>query len=85
MVELFKYRRKQLISKDKVQILSVKVPLEEDEMYTKEMYTSEWPLRLRNIKNNTDYSLGDDNTATITVSFSYTPGGIDNLLNTDLC
>ena len=41
LVELFKYRRKQLISKDKVRILSVKVPLKEDELYTKEMYTSE--------------------------------------------
>ena len=47
LVELFKNRRKQLISKEKLRILSVKVPLEEDEIYTKEMYTSEWTSLLQ--------------------------------------
>lgn len=42
MVELFEYRRTHLVSKDKVRILSVRVPLKEDELYAKEMYTSEW-------------------------------------------
>lgn len=47
VVELFKYRRKHLVSKDKVGILSVRVPLKEDELYTEETYTSEWtPLRI---------------------------------------
>ena len=47
LVELFKYRRKQLSSKDKVRILSVKVPLKKDELYTKETYTSEWTSLLQ--------------------------------------
>ena len=73
MVELFKYRRKQLISKEKVRILSVKVPLEEDEIYTKEVFTSEWTSLL--IKRDTDYFPGEDDEGTITITFAYTPGG----------
>ena len=73
MVELFKYRHKHLISKDKVRILSVKVPLAEDEIYTKGVFTSEWALLL--IKQDTDYLPGEDNEGTISITFAYSPGG----------
>ena len=73
LVELFKYRRKQLISKDKVRILSVNVPLKEDELYTKETYTSEWTLLL--IKRDSDHLPGEEYEGTITIAFAYSPGG----------
>ena len=66
-------------------IFSIKALLLDDVLYTEETYTSEWLLWLRVIGNNTEYSQGDDNAATITISFSYTPGGNDNMLNTGLC
>ena len=73
LVELFQYRHRHLISKDKVRILFVKVPLEEDEIYTKEVFTSEWTLLP--IKRETDHLPGEDNEGTITITFAYTPGG----------
>lgn len=41
MVELFEYSRKYFVMKKKVQILSVKVPLQDNELYTEKIYTSE--------------------------------------------
>ena len=73
LVELFKYRRKQLVSKDKVRILSVKVPLEEDEIYTKGVFTSEWTLLP--IERDTDHLPGEDNEGSVTIAFAYSPGG----------
>lgn len=41
VVELFEYRRKYGL-KEKAQILSMKVLLQDDELYTEKTYTSEW-------------------------------------------
>lgn len=41
VVELFEYKRKRVVLKDRIRILSVKVPLEEDELYTEKTYTGE--------------------------------------------
>lgn len=41
IIQLYKYRHKFGLLKDKVQVLSVKVPLEDDELYTEETYTCE--------------------------------------------
>lgn len=44
MIELFEYRHKYLVLKDKVPIVSVRVPLEDEKLYTEETvtFTSEW-------------------------------------------
>ena len=41
-VELFEYRRKYGVLKDKVRIASMKMPLEDDVLYTEKIYSSEW-------------------------------------------
>ena len=41
VVELFEYRRKHLVLKEKVRILTEKVPLEDGKLYTKETYIGE--------------------------------------------
>lgn len=79
MVELFKYRRKHLITKDKVRILSAKVALKEAELYTKETYTGEWTSLP--IERDTHCLLGEDNGATITISFAYSPRGNERYLS----
>lgn len=73
IVEVFEYRRKYGVKKEEVQILSMKVPLQADELYTEKTYTSEWTSWRS--KYYAEYSLGDDNSATIIITFAYSPGG----------
>lgn len=42
MVELFEYRRKYGVLKEKVQVFSETVLLQDDELYTEKACTSEW-------------------------------------------
>ena len=78
MIELFEYRHK-VISKDKVSILSMKMLLEDDELYAVKTQTSEWtpwpsvPYP--------DCLLGDDNSVIVTITFAYTPGGNTQMMN----
>ena len=78
IVELFEYRG--LVSK-KVPIHSVKVMLDDDELYTEKKYTSEW-TPCRN-ESSADRPPDDDNGVTITISFAYTPGGSDSIIYVD--
>lgn len=78
MIELFEYRHKYLVLKNKVPILSVRVPLEDEKLYTEETYTSERRNRL--IESDTDCLSGNENKGSITITFAYTPGGNDNIL-----
>lgn len=83
VVELFECSRKlKLLKKEKVLIFSIKALLEDDVLYTEETYTSESLTWLRVIMNNTDVSLGDDNTATIQVhSYVFPEGMISNRMS----
>lgn len=81
VVQLYEYRRKYGVVKDKVQIFSKTVSLQDDVLYTEKTYTSEWTSWP--IKNNTDCLLGDDNEGVITITFAYSPGGSSIFLPTN--
>lgn len=78
MVELFEYRRKYGVLKEKVRIISLKMPLDDDVLYTEKTCFSEW-ISWR-IRSHTDCPLGDGGRGTITMTFAYSPGGNDDLL-----
>lgn len=42
VIQLYEYRRKYGVVKDKVQVLSKTVSLQDDELYTEKKYESEW-------------------------------------------
>ena len=42
VIELYEYRRKYKLAKDKVLVLSKTVSLQNDELYTEKKYESEW-------------------------------------------
>lgn len=76
MLQLYEYRRKYGVRKEKLEIFSKTVSLHDDELYTMETYTSECVSHWR-IMSYADCLLGDDGRATIKMSFAYTPGGND--------
>ena len=55
--------------------LSKKILLEDDVLYAKETYTSDCALLADDTYMFVDGSQGDNDTATITLFFAYTPGG----------
>lgn len=73
VVELFEYRRKYRIRESKVQILSEKLYLKDDELYTEENYSCK--LAFLRLKDCADGLLGENNSANIRIVFAYTPGG----------
>lgn len=81
MVELFEYRRKYGVLKDKVRIVSLKMPLDGGVLYTEKTCPSEWASW--RIKSHTDYPLGEDGRGAITMTFAYSPGGNDDLFYID--
>ena len=83
MIELFEYRRKQVVLKDKLSILSMKVALDDDELYTEKFQTSELSPLL--VLTDADCSIGDDNGTIVTITFAYSPGGNILLLKMTYC
>lgn len=70
VVELFEHRNRFRAWKDNVRIFSKTISLQDDEQYTERKCTSK---RMSvSIKTNADYSLADNGSATITITFLYT-------------